>query len=107
MRRWILAAALLGLLAAGEAGATVDKKKSLKPTGATSGGEAVAPADKRLRVQCWQAGRKIIDESELAITSMGIANQVNGVRLRRLGGPDGAVTLLTQSRTTCLLAPHD
>lgn len=107
MRRWILAVAALGLLAAGEAGATVDKRKDGKATGPTSGGQAVAAPDKKVRVQCWQDGRKIIDETELAVTSLSIANQMNGVRLRRLGGSDGPVTLLTQSRTTCLLAPHE
>ena len=109
MRRWILAVAAAGLLTAGEAGATLVTKKDGKSTGAASGaasgGEAIAPTDKKLRVKCWQDGRKIIDESDLALTSLSIANQLNGMRLRRIG--DGSVTVLTQSRTTCLLTPND
>ena len=111
MERWIRsclgATALLGLLAAGEAGATLVKNGKDKAAGAASGGVEVAPQSSKVRVQCWQDGRKIIDESDLSVVSLSIANQLNGLRLRRTGGPDGGLTVVTQQRTACLLAPHE
>ena len=104
---WFLAATAVGLLAAGEAGATLVNNGKGKPAGAASGGVEVAPQNSKVRVQCWQDGRKIIDESDLSVVSLSIANQLNGLRLRRTGGPDGSVTVVTQSRTSCLLAPHE
>ncbi len=103
---WILVAAVAGLLVSGTAEATI-KQGDKKPTATTTGGVEVAPKSARVRVQCWQDGRKIIDESDLAIVSLSIANQVNGMRLRRTGSPDSGVTLVTQLRTACLLAPNE
>ncbi|PWC49716.1 hypothetical protein TSA6c_26925 [Azospirillum sp. TSA6c] len=114
MKHALLLAACLGLAAlwlAGAADATVVRKKGGDTSGATSGGVAggidVAPSGKRVRVQCWQDGHKIIDEEDLAVVSLSIASQMNGLRFRRNGGTDGAVSVVTQSRTACLLAPDD
>ncbi|MBY6261041.1 hypothetical protein EI613_03750 [Azospirillum sp. 412522] len=115
MKHALLLAACLGLAAAVAAStgadATVVRKKSADASGANSGGAAggvdVAPAGKRVRVQCWQDGHKIIDEADLAVVSLSIASQMNGLRFRRNGGTDDAVSVMTQSRTACLLAPDD
>ena len=107
MKRWILLATVAGLLVSGNAGATLINKGDGKAAGATAGGVDVTPSKSRVRVQCWQDGRRILDEADLAIVSLSIANQINGLRLRRSGGPDGTVTMVTPTRTSCLLAPHD
>ena len=117
MKHALLLAACLGLLAASgiaasdRADATVVRKKGPENSGAASGGAAggvdIAPVGKRVRVQCWQDGHKIIDEADLAVVSLSIASQMNGLRFRRNGGTDGAVSVMTQSRTACLLAPDE
>lgn len=115
MKHALILAACLGLAAVATAAATADatvvRKKSADTSGATSGGAAggvdVAPAGKRVRVQCWQDGHKIIDEEDLAVVSLSIASQMNGLRFRRNGGTDSAVSVVTQSRTACLLAPDE
>lgn len=108
MTRWILLVAVAGLLVSGNAGATLVNKGDGKTAGAAAGGVDVSPSThNRVRVQCWQNGRRIVDESDLAIVSLSIANQINGLQVRRSGGPDGTMTVVTQSRATCLLAPHD
>lgn len=115
MKHALILAVCLGMTAATMAAATADatvvRKKSSDTSGATSGGAAggvdVVPAGKRVRVQCWQDGHKIIDEEDLAVVSLSIASQMNGLRFRRNGGSDGAVSVVTQSRTACLLAPDE
>jgi hypothetical protein len=107
MKRWILLATVAGLLVSGNAGATLVKKGDGKAAGAATGGVDVTPSTNRVRVQCWQDGRRILDEADLAIVSLSIANQINGLRLRRTGGPEGTMTVVTPARTACLLAPHD
>ncbi|AWU96762.1 hypothetical protein [Azospirillum ramasamyi] len=111
MKLAFLLAACLLLAAVGAADATLVRKKSQENSGAQSGGVQggvdVAPAGTRVRVQCWQDGHKIIDEADLAVVSLSIASQINGLRFRRNGGADGTVSVLTQSRTACLLAPDD
>ncbi|CAO3408834.1 hypothetical protein [Azospirillum largimobile] len=111
MKHALLLAACLGLVATGTADATLVRKKSPESSGATSGGAPggldVAPSGTRVRVQCWQDGHKIIDEADLAVVSLSIASQINGLRFRRSGGTDGTVSVMTQSRTACLLAPDD
>ncbi|MDR6772314.1 hypothetical protein [Azospirillum sp. BE72] len=116
MKHALLLAACLGLAVTGAADATLVRKKSPENSGATSsgaqgggvqGGVDVAPAGTRVRVQCWQDGHKIIDEADLAVVSLSIASQINGLRFRRNGGTDGTVSVMTQSRTACLLAPDD
>ncbi|WP_372395003.1 hypothetical protein ABMY26_03095 [Azospirillum sp. HJ39] len=114
MKRALLLAAALGLLVSGAADATLVRKKNGQSPGAAGGAAAgdamaggvdIAPSGNRVRVQCWQDGHKIIDESDLAVVSLSIASQINGLRFRRSGGADGMVSVTTQSRTTCLLAP--
>ena len=115
MKHALILTVCLGMTAATMAAATADatvvRKKSSDTSGATSGGAAggvdVVPAGKRVRVQCWQDGHKIIDEEDLAVVSLSIASQMNGLRFRRNGGSDGAVSVVTQSRTACLLAPDE
>ncbi|KAA0595226.1 hypothetical protein J2848_003579 [Azospirillum lipoferum] len=115
MKHALILAACLGLaavaIATAPADATVVRKKSSDSSGATSGGAAggvdVVPAGKRVRVQCWQDGHKIIDEEDLAVVSLSIASQMNGLRFRRNGGTDSTVSVVTQSRTACLLAPDE
>lgn len=111
MKHALLLAACLGLAVTGAADATLVRKKSPENSGAVSGGAQggvdVAPAGTRVRVQCWQDGHKIIDEADLAVVSLSIASQINGLRFRRSGGTDGTVSVMTQSRTACLLAPDD
>lgn len=107
MKHALLLAICLGLAASNGADATVVRKKDGESTGAASGGVDVAPAGKKVRVQCWQDGHKIIDEADLAVVSLSIASQMNGLRFRRNGGTDGAVSVVTQSRTACLLSPDD
>jgi hypothetical protein len=107
MRTLALCIAAAGLLWAGGAGATLVKNGNGKPVGAASGGVEVGVPQGRVRVQCWQDGRKIIDENELAVVSLGILSQMNALRLRRPGTSDATLSLVTQARTTCLLAPKE
>jgi len=107
MRTLSLLVAAAGLLWAGAADATLVKNGNGKPVGAATGGVEVGVPQGRVRVQCWQDGRKIVDESELAVVSLGILSQMNALRLRRAGIADPTLSLVTQARTTCLLAPQD
>ncbi|WP_448192229.1 hypothetical protein [Azospirillum sp. sgz301742] len=109
MKRWVVLAAVAGLLVSGNAGATLIKKGDGKAAGATAGGVGVSSSSgNRVRVQCWQDGRRVVDESDLAMVSLSIANQFNGLGLRRTSGPDGTMTVvMTPARTACLLSPHD
>ncbi|KAA0580058.1 hypothetical protein [Azospirillum sp. Sh1] len=107
MKHALLLAVCLGLAVFHGADATVVRKKDGESSGAASGGVDVAPAGKKVRVQCWQDGHKIIDEADLAVVSLSIASQLNGLRFRRNGATDGAVSVVTQSRTACLLSPDD
>ena len=107
MRTLALLAAAAGFLWAGAAGATLVKNGHGTPVGAATGGVEVGVPQGRVRVQCWQDGRKIVDESELAVVSLGILSQMNALRLRRPGMGDPTLSLVTQARTTCLLAPHE
>lgn len=105
MRALTLIVAAAGLLWAGAAEATLVKNGNGKPVGAATGGVEVGVPQGRVRIQCWQEGRKIVDEAELAIVSLGFASQMNALRFRRPGGVDTTLALVTQARTTCLLAP--
>ncbi|HYG90235.1 MAG TPA: hypothetical protein VD978_28715 [Azospirillum sp.] len=107
MRRWMILAAVAALLASGEAGATLVNKGDGKAVGPATGGVDVGSSNGRVRIQCWQDGRKILDDSDLAIVSLSIANQINGLRLRRTIGSDLGLTVAAQARTSCLLGPHD
>ena len=107
MKHALFLAISLGLAVSQGADATVVRKKDGETSGAASGGVDVAPAGKRVRVQCWQDGHKIIDEADLAVVSLSIASQMNGLRFRRNGATDGAVSVVTQSRTACLLSPDE
>lgn len=107
MKHALLLLVCLGLAASTGADATVVRKKDGETSGAASGGVDVAPAGKKVRVQCWQDGHKIIDEADLAVVSLSIASQMNGLRFRRNGGTDSTVSVVTQSRTACLLAPDE
>lgn len=107
MKRALLLVVCLGLAASHGADATVVRKKDGETSGAASGGVDIAPASKKVRVQCWQDGHKIIDEADLAVVSLSIASQMNGLRFRRNGAADGAVSVVTQSRTACLLSPDE
>lgn len=107
MKRCLVLAAVAAFLVSGEAGATLVKKGGGKAVGPETGGVDVGTAGGRVRIQCWQDGRKIIDESDLAIVSLSIANQINGIRLRRTSGSEPGLTVVTQSRTSCLLGPHE
>ena len=107
MKGWTFLIVAAGLLLSGGAGATVVKNGDGKTTGAASGGVDVTGTNERVRVQCWQDGRKIIDEAGLAAVSLSIANQMNALRFRRTGDPtDPALSVMTQARTTCLLSPQ-
>ncbi|PWC37778.1 hypothetical protein TSO352_09870 [Azospirillum sp. TSO35-2] len=97
----------IALLLAGEAGATLVKKGDGTRVGAAPGGVDVGVPTGKVRIQCWQDGRKIIDEADLAIVSLSIASQLNGLRFRRGGDPDGSLSVMTQSRTACLLGRHE
>ncbi len=107
MKRLLFCTTAVGLLLSGAADATLVNKRDGKSVGPAAGGIDVGASSDRVRIQCWQDGRKIIDESDLAVVSLGIANQLNGMRIRRTTGPDGAVSVTTQSRTACLLGKHD
>jgi len=107
MRRLLPCVAAIGLLLAGGADATLVKKGDGKSVGATPGGVDVGVPTGKVRIQCWQDGRKIIDEADLAIVSLSIASQLNGLRFRRTTGPDGTVSVVAQARTTCLLGKHE
>jgi len=107
MRRLLSCVAALGLLLSGSADATLVKKRDGTSVGAAPGGVDVGVPTGKVRVQCWQDGRKIIDEGDLAIVSMSIASQLNGLHFRRSSGADGSLSVVAQARTTCLLGGHE
>ncbi|MBP2228969.1 hypothetical protein J2847_002261 [Azospirillum agricola] len=113
MRRLLSCVAAAGLLLLPllalprDADATLVRKGDGKTVGAASGGVDVGVPKGKVRVQCWQDGRKIIDEADLAVVSLSIASQLNGMRFRRTGDADGTVSVTTQARTACLLGGHE
>lgn len=107
MRRLLFGAAAIGLLLSGGADATLVRKGDGKSAGPAAGGVDVGVPAGRVRVQCWQDGRKIIDEADLAVVSLSIASQLNGMTFRRTTSPDGTVSVVAQNRTACLLGRHD
>ncbi|MBP2302113.1 hypothetical protein [Azospirillum picis] len=107
VRAAVLPFVALCLLFAGTAGATLVRKSEDRASGPQPGGVDVVPSGNRVRVQCWQDGRKIIDETDLAVVSLSIAGQLDGLRFRRSGASDGIMSVTTQFRTTCLLTPRE
>lgn len=100
-------AALLLLLLSGGAEATLVKKGDGRSTGPAPGGVDVGVPSGRVRVQCWQDGRKIIDETDLSIVSLSIASQLNGLHFRRNREADGSLSVVAQARTACLLGGRE
>lgn len=90
----------------GTAGATLVKKKG-NDGGPQTGGIDIGVAKGRVRVQCWQDGEKIIDETDLNVISLSLASQMNALRFRRAGGPETTLSIVSQNRTSCLLGPTE
>lgn len=109
MRRLLVCTTAIGLLlSAGAADATLVRKGDGTSSGPSSGGVDVGVPKGRVRIQCWQDGRKIIDEADLAVVSLSIASQLDGLRFRRSTDPNGTVSVMTQqARTACLLGKHE
>ena len=105
MTRFVLTTLVLATLVAPQAGAGVIEGAGDLPTGPAVGGEDINVPEGRVRLECWQHGQKIIDEPDLLISSMSLANQANSLGfLRSEDGGDGGV-LFTQIWTACLLSP--
>ncbi|HYD29629.1 MAG TPA: hypothetical protein VEB64_02055 [Azospirillaceae bacterium] len=105
----LLAVAAVGLWSAG-AGATLERKRSSEPVGPDTGGvEVRIPAD-GVRVTCWQAGQKIIDEAGMALLSLGVASQANAITLGRKDGKNEgrpSTSVVVRNRTACLLSNEE
>lgn len=99
-----MVAAVLGAGGAGGAGATLVKKNGHQ-VGPETGGIDIGVARGRVRVQCWQDGEKIIDEADLSVVSLSVASQMNALRFQRPGGPERSLSIVSQSRTSCMLLP--
>lgn len=110
MTRTLVLSAVMGALLCGalawEAGATLVTRRNGHESNPDRGGVDVGVPQGRVRVQCWQEGRKIIDETDLAVRSLGIASQMNALTFRRGPGAD-PTSVVSQSRTTCLLTPDE
>ena len=105
VRQLLLVAAVLAVpLLGGTAGATLVKKNG-HSVGPEAGGINVGVARGRVRVQCWQDGEKIIDETDLNVLSLSVASQLNSLRFRRAGEPGNSLAIVTRNRTACLLSP--
>lgn len=109
MKRVVLLAILAGALVPAGAGATIERQRSDQLAGPAAGGIEVQVPEGKVRVQCWQAGRKIIDEAGLGLLSLGVRTQSNAITVRRLDGSGSAPvsSVVTQSRTACLLTNDD
>ena len=107
VRTFLLLAAIAALPHLGSAAdATVVRKKSSE-VGVKSGGIDVGVPQGRVRIQCWQDGEKIIDETDLNVLSLSVASQLNALRFRRAGEPENSLAIVTRNRTSCLLSPKE
>lgn len=107
-RNWLVVLALVAApLFAGTAGATLVGKSNGRTVGPEMGGVDIGIAKGRVRIQCWQDGEKIIDESDLNVISLGVGTQLNALRFRRPGRPDTSVSVISQYRTSCVLVPQE
>lgn len=105
VRQFLLLTAIAALPLLGSAAdATVVRKKGAEP-GPQSGGIDVGVPHGRVRIQCWQDGEKIIDETDLNVLSLSVASQLNSLRFRRAGEPENSLAIVTRNRTACLLSP--
>jgi hypothetical protein len=96
----VLVALALGV---GGAAATVVKEGG-PPVGAKAGGAPGLFPNGAVRLQCWQHGDRIIDESDLRDTAIDYFDSSSGLRFRRGSAPDRMVMLLNPApETTCLL----
>ena len=93
-------------LSIGTAGATLGEKNG-HHVGPETGGIDLGVAKGRVRIQCWQDGEKIIDESDLNIVSLSVASQMNALRFRGAGGRETSLSIVSQNRTSCLLGPNE
>lgn len=58
----------------------------------------------RVRLQCWQQGVRIIDESGLAGTALGLPDLFNALRFRRADTPEQTLVLIAPTGdTVCLI----
>ena len=105
VRTCLLLAAVAALPLIGSAAdATVVRKKGPE-SGPHAGGIDVGVPQGRVRIQCWQDGEKIIDETDLNVLSLSVASQLNSLRFRRAEEPGNSLAIVTRNRTACLLSP--
>lgn len=79
---------------------------------ATAGFPAEAPIgttetvhDGRLRVQCWQEGEEIIDQTNLRGLSLSAATRQESVTFKRVGDDQPSVFILAVADGMCLIQP--
>jgi hypothetical protein len=101
--RTLILGAVLTAAVAGVAAETV-VNESGPPVGAKSGGAASVVPNGSVRLQCWQHGTRIIDETGLRDAAVNFFDSSNSLRFRRNGSADQMVMLVNPSpETTCLL----
>lgn len=62
-------------------------------------------ADMRLRVQCWQKGIKIIDQTDLSGLSLNAVTRQRSVSFKREGDPQPSVFVLPFEDSLCMIQP--
>lgn len=102
-RRVALAAAVACGAFAGMAGAELATTPGVKPPVATIPARPVHQNE--LRIQCWQEGRKIIDERDLRGLSINDATRRESVSLKGTGDETASVFLLPVADAVCLIQP--
>ena len=74
-------------------------------TSGAAGGQSFHQTS-QFRLQCWQEGKKVVDESALQGMTVGPALNGSTISFRRRGEQGASVVLISVDRNLCMTSPN-